>query len=104
MKSDYTPGQTVYEVAINILTSECVIEPQIILYAGNELLLVEGKSAEWGQTQGEQTLHYSCKDKWSKAEVMKSSTVTTWTDNLFQAEIYKSEITFLLESKRILTN
>ena len=103
MITNYNPSQTVFEIGINILTTECVIEPQKILYVGNELLLVEGKSTEWGQSFGEQTLRFSSKNKLNKEEVFERSTCDLWTDSIEEAQNFKIVIDKILEAKKQLT-
>ena len=100
MNTTYSSEQIVYQVGINITTNECVVEPQKILYVGKTALFVDGNSAEWGQTLGEQTLSYFSKDRFEKEEVIKKSTCCFWTDTIEKAEQYKSQIVRILEAKK----
>lgn len=104
MKTSYQPSQIVFEIGINILNNKCVIESQKILYVGKEMLLVEGKSTEWGQSFGEQTLRFSSKNKLCKEEVFEKSTCNLWTDSLEKAQSFKTEIDEILEAKKQLTH
>lgn len=100
MKSNYKINQTVYEVAVNILTDECVIEPQNILYVGNHGLYAEGNSGEWGLSFGEHTLSYYSRNNFKKDEVLKNSCLSFWTDTREEAENFKAEIDKILEFKK----
>lgn len=100
MKTNYSPGQTVFQVGIDFMTEECIIEPQTILFVGNEGLYVEGKSAQWGQRFGEQSLSLHAKNGFNKADFVKRSTCSLWTDTMEEAESFKSQIDRILEAKK----
>ena len=98
--TEYIIGQIVFEISINILTRECVIESQKILYAGKKGLYVEGNNGEWNLSSTEQTLGFYSKDKFDKEEIFSKSSCHFWTDTLVQAVLYKIEIEKILEIKK----